>query len=376
MNSDNLNSFFDNLNLEQQQEKKIVAKDYESLADRNPDLMRERDREYKDVEKHFVRTNYWLKTAQKIARQDGKQNGLKYLTLPAYYRLDVSLLYREGLLEITEKDEEGNAKEINVAAFEVESDKYGRMTRQVPSFKLFCLDKVENALVDSDNPYYEGLLSLFPFDIINLDLTTSLTPVREGPYTKTLKAIDELFRRQSSSRFEWAFFLTVRNMPENWENATLNQLIDNLQQNIDNHPEVAEALLDRYQVHSVNDLKEKDDKTCISQASVKWLIDIGHRHELNMHSLRCCYYSRYSIGVPPYDIYKYVVTFQRHRPLDTKVPTSIVPPVLPYKVSNLVQCVSEHKPMDIEDKLMNISEHKPIFEDLEKDVDELCKMVE
>src|SRR5579871_272918 len=55
-----------------------------------------REREYRDLEKHWVRWR-WLKVAHEIVSRNGKQ--LRYLTLPAYYRLDVSLFMKHGLIQ-------------------------------------------------------------------------------------------------------------------------------------------------------------------------------------------------------------------------------------------------------------------------------------
>src|SRR5580693_7000770 len=76
-----------------------------------------REREYRDVEKHWVRGR-WLKVAQDIVSRNGRQ--LKYLTLPAYYRLDVSLFMKHDLIDTTMED---GKLVCEVAAFETDPTK-------------------------------------------------------------------------------------------------------------------------------------------------------------------------------------------------------------------------------------------------------------
>lgn len=151
-------------------------------------MLREREREYTDVEKHFIRTRVWLKMAQKIKEANGRQ--LKYLTLPSYYRLDVSLFIRENLLSSHVRD----GREItSVVAFETQPERFARMAGQEPGYQLFGLDSIENAMLDGNNAYYRDLLTAFPFDLVNLDLTSTLTPAHEGPYSRTMQAVDAVF---------------------------------------------------------------------------------------------------------------------------------------------------------------------------------------
>src|SRR5204863_4380562 len=112
---------------------------------------------------------------------------------------------------------------------ETEPSKYGRMVGHSPPFRLFGRGAIEDAIIDASNEYYDQLVGLFPFDIVNLDLTTSLTPRHEGPYSRIMQAIDVVFRRQVDCKGKWAFFLTMRNVPDDWETGALEQLFSNLE---------------------------------------------------------------------------------------------------------------------------------------------------
>lgn len=366
-----LEAYFDQLDREKEQEEPTVG--IVSLANRNIDLIRERDDEYRDIEKHFVRRNYWLKVAQRIKSQ--KHSSLRYLTLPAYYRLDVSLFLQEDLIEVTERNEDGTPKEIYVAAFETEPTKYGRMAGQSPNYKMFGLGKIEDALTETGNKYYRHLLDLFPFDIINLDLTNSLTPDNEGPFSRTLQAIDNIFKRQAENPSVWALFLTFRNMPENWNERTLEILFNNLQENL-KHGMVSKKFFDHYQVHDVRGLQEKNLRQCISQAVIKWLVDRSHHYGMKLESINCCKYTRYPGGrISRYDIYKHVLLFSKGSIHPTNIPTKSMPDQA-WTITDLVNCIEQHKCEDIEDKLLEIQGKKSIFEMLASEIDALCGLIE
>ena len=368
-------SYYDDLSQEEVQEKKLAPQTDTIIHEKDAELIIGREREYRDVEKHWIRKNVWLKTAQNIAKHKPHGNPLRYLTLPAYYRIDVSMLLQHGLLQVTEKNAEGTAKEIYVAAFETDEIKYGRMSGQVPSYKMFGLGKIEDALTDTNNRYYQKLLDLFPFDIINLDLTNTLAPRREGPYSKTMRAIEEIFQRQAPHGSKWALFLTFRNMPDQWSDHTLQQLFDNLQKNLNDHALVRETFYKRYQQINVEGLRKENAKLCISQAVVKWLVDRAHHYSLKLESISCCFYSRYPKGVSPYDIYKHVYVFSRGKRDSAIIPTKGTPSQS-WMLSDLADCVHKHKCVDVEEKLAIIDDKWPIFQQLEQDIKSLCDLID
>jgi len=368
---------------EEEQEKaqeKILKGEVETdLANINPEMVREREREYRDIEKHWVRKNVWVRIAKKIRDQKNiNQKGrgrLRYLTLPAYYRLDVALLLAEDLLEITKETREGAPDEIYVAAFEVEATKYGRMVGQIPRFRLFGLSSIEDALTDSQNEYYHDLRTSFPFDLVNLDLTTSLTPNHEGPYSRTMKGINEIFARQSGYS-PWGLFLTFRNLPSDWEQSAIDQLLGNLQNNIDTYPAVKETFNNKYHVSTTSDLRKSNEKECISQAVVKWLVDRAHAHEFKMDLLECYYYSRYNPGLPTYDIYKFALIFSKGEMHQATIPTKDTPRQS-WMGHDLITCVKKHQCKDVEDTILKLADNgKPtILDDLRKEVDKFCALI-
>lgn len=370
------NALYSLFDQEEKQEQDVVEGRSSFIASVNADLFKEREREYRDIEKHWVRTKVWLRAAKQIAERKGSERSLRYLTLPAYYRIDVSLLLREQLIQVTQTGENGQAEEIYVAAFETDPTKYGRMSGQTPSFKLFGRTEVEKALTDPSNPYYRELQDLFPFDVVNLDLTTSLTPRHEGPYTKTMEAIETIFRRQAGACTNWALFLTVRNMPVNWQASTIDQLYHNLQQNLDEHPKVLESFSNLYHVTTVAELVEREPKTCISQSVLKWIVDRSHHHNFKLDSNACYRYVRKPEGLDPYDIYKHVLVFSEGVIHQATIPTKGIP-TQSWMIDDLASCVEKHKCKNVQEEIKKLSHSAPhVIRDLTQDIDVLCRVID
>jgi hypothetical protein len=374
--TDALQRVFDELSQEETQEEASQKLESSLLSDSDPEILREREREYRDDEKHWVRRNPWLKVAKEIALEASEKHGrgIRYLTLPGFYRLDVSLLLKEKLLE-AEFDADGAIRSAYVAAFEADPTKHGRMVGHLPEFRLFGLSNVEDALTVEGNPYYSQLLELFPFDIINLDLTTSLTPAHEGPYSKTMRAIEAVFSRQAEYASKWALFLTFRNVPTDWEAQTLEQLFDELQRNLDQYPKAHEVFRNLYSENTVSQLNMNAPERCISQAVAKWLVDRANSHNIRLNSMSCYSYKRYPLGIPPYLISKHVFTFSRGQVLPGNIPTKGTPRQS-WMEDNVVTCIERHRCVDVEEKLVQLSHSVPdIWERLRAEVSELCHSI-
>lgn len=368
-----LENVYEQLNEEAAQEELTSDAETSFLASIDPEIHREREREYRDPEKHWVRREVWLKTLRDLSKE--KKRGLRYLTLPSFYRLDVSLFLRENLLEFIKTDAGVSTNAVYVAAFELDPTKYGRMVGQSPPFILFGRGAIEDAIVDASNEYFEQLASLFPFDVVNLDLTTSLTPRHEGPYSKTMQAIDTVLRRQADCAGRWALFLTVRNVPNDWEKRALKQFFENLQSNLTTYPKAQQVFFERYQETDVVGLKNKDTKMCISQSVAKWLTDRANSYGVRLETMNCYRYDRYSEVYDPYTIAKYVLVFSKGPILSARVPMKAIPRQS-WMDDDVVTCIKKHKLIDVQDKLLRLNENVPsIFDDLEKDIQELCDML-
>jgi len=365
------------LNKEGQQEKSAFEEGNSLLIGKDANLIRKREEEYRDIRKQWVRREVWLQTVKSILKKKEKKGNaqrIRYLTLPARHRLDVSLFLKEGLLEITKKIK-GEPEEIYVVAFENDPAKFALMEKHMPSFRLFGCASIEDVLTDENNKYYYELRNLFPFDVVNLDLTTSLTPEHEGPYSKTMDAVDTIFDIQSGQGIDWALFLTFRNVPEDLEAGARTQLFQNLQNNIDNYPEVLEVFQNRYGKNSVHDLEKSDVKKCISQSIAKWLVDRAHQHKYKVGLIQTYRYPRFNVGIPPYEIYKHVLELTPAGINPANIPTKNIP-LQSWMTRDLKKCVVQHKCTDVEDITIRLVENAPAkIRELEDEVESLCKMI-
>lgn len=367
---------------EQEQDRQAAAAPF---VTENGALFAGREREYNDPEKHWVRERCWMIVAKDIASSilAVEKRRLRYFTLPGYYRLDVSLLLREGLLEITDVDGDGKPSRVYVAAFETDPTKFARMRGHMPAFSLFGCCQVEDALVNPKNPYYTDLNQLFPFDVINLDLTTTLTPHREGPYTRTMQAIDGILARQKHHLTKWAMFLTFRNVPDEWDSEAFLQLLANFQQNLDVHPKVQEAFSKRYNEVRVEALRQSDPKVCLCQAVVKWIVDRAHTYHIQVKEQHCYQYDRYSVNVPAYTITKLALVFVRAEVFAGKLPGFGTPPQ-PWREDDVASCIARHRSIDVEEVLVRSADkqlerpselREDVFAKLNSDVDALALML-
>ena len=330
------------------------------------DVFRDREQEYRDLEKHFVRWK-WLEEAKSIRKENGRE--LRYLTLPAYYRLDVSLFDKHGLLLATEQ---ANDRVLEVAAFEAEPTKFGRMASHSPRLRLFGATTVESALIDKSNSYYKELARLFPFDLINLDLTTSLTPDHEGPYSRTMQAVDEIFRRQGTHVGTWGLFLTFRNVLDEWEITARTKFLENLQSNLDRFPHVQDAFTKRYHQPSVGALVSKDSQNALSQAVSKWITDRAHSYSLKVDAIGSFHYLRTPPGIPPYDITKLLFRFSKGTLSTAKIPMKDLPRQ-GWMDDQLVSCIEKHKYVNVKTEISRIAEKKASI--LRQEIDDLCNVV-
>ena len=355
------------LSHEADQDKAAVERSQSYLAAADPAQLEHREREYRDVEKHFVR-NIWLRYAQSVAGENSRK--IKYLALPAYYRLDVSLFQKHNVLDSTETSDGKTI--LAVSAFETDPTKFARMMSQSPAMQLLALSSVEEALTDKKNKYYFELLKLFPFDVVNLDLTTSLTPQHEGPYSTVMRAIEEIMVRQASHAGDWALFLTFRNVADEWEETALETFLNNLQRNLDQHPEVRDSFVTAYNCTSVKKLSDQDMKKAITQSVIKWLVDRAHHYGIRLVGSRSYYYQRYEAPAS-YTITKLMLRLTRGEIADTVIPTKDVPRQT-WMNQDLLRCIERNQRRDVEEILLSGPPEKLVK--LETEIDELIKMAD
>lgn len=339
-------NFMETLSEESAQDAAALQDDVSFLLSANASNLVRREMEYNDPEKQFVRGE-WLRYAGELNKRLGRQ--LSYLTLPAYYRIDVTMMLEKDFLA---KRRENGRDVLKVAAFETDPTKFARMRVLSPEFRVFGNCRLEDAMTDPKNIYHDDLRRMFPFDMINFDLTTSLTPQHEGPYSRVMQALEEVMKRQASSYDEWVLFLTFRNSEAEWEQTALNVFIDNLQSNLDQWPSVRDKFVGKLQVNNAKALQKKDPSSAIIQSVAKWLVDRGHTYGIGCEKIDSYRYQRYSEGLDPYTISKLLMRFKRGPRTQAIIPTKATVRET-WMETDLVRCIEQNKHKDIEALLLD-----------------------
>ena len=334
------------------------------LSSANALNMVRREKEYIDPEKQYVRGR-WVVFAEELRTK--LLRPLTYLTLPAYYRFDVTMMLEKNLL--SSRRVEGR-EIMKVAAFETDPGKFARMSGTSPAFGLLGNCALEEAITNPQNPYHADLSRMFPFDMINFDLTTSLTPKHEGPYSRVMQALEEVMRRQATRHEEWVLFLTFRNSEADWEQTALSTFITNLQENLDRWPAVRDAFVGKLGASNAKDLQGRDPETAIVQSVGKWLVDRAHVYGQSCEKSESYRYRRYAEGVEPYVISKLLMRFKRGTSTRAVIPTKAIVQEA-WMEADLIRCIDQNRHKDVESILLA---YEPKIEELRQETERLVSV--
>jgi len=191
----------------------------------------------RDPIKQYVRHFGWLQVIQDFIdrrREVGVDRPLRYLTIPGSNASDIGLLWRAGLLTRTNDGFPHVAICDETSADEVVA-KLGRL------------------LGYSGSPFHHAvrwpqgeLCSLFPFDVVNLDLCGAMVTgsTKRNKALKNLVGIRRVFRLQRGQGF---LLLLTASVDNNTARDTLERILVN---NLDNEDKFRETYLSRYDVPS------------------------------------------------------------------------------------------------------------------------------
>lgn len=366
MSNGDVDQFVAELDKEADQEAAATAQDGSYFGDAPGDeVMVRRAREYDDLPKHVVRRKHWLTVATALHQAKGK--GLRLLTLPGRHALEVALYEKNGLLERTEGGDD-TEPEIYVVGFETSPEVFGLLQAGRFRFKrLFDGDLVQ-ALADGNSKHRRELAALFPFDVVNLDLTVNLVAPSEGPNGPVLIAIRECFKLQGAQQHDWALMLTFRaGLAETDQNA-LDTWRTEFQRNLDEHPAVKEACHAAHGSVSATDLFARNEEEALSQFAAKWIVDQAHAHDWKVVSSKHLRYHRDHPG-GRYSIRKIVFRFSTGTVPRHTIPTRRAAP-LAWHIDDLVTVVRA-KSIDIEEAVNRLRTHETYWKELETEIEEL-----
>lgn len=153
---------------------------------------------FKDsYEKQYVRRNLWLIEIKSFIRKIQEKNP-KYLCMPGQKAIFAKILVKENILSFD-----------NIIACEINKNIANDISVELPGCKIIRgnidrllgipLEHSKKELSSSEQKIQEKLLSLFPFDIINLDYEGEAIPLDENNLSYRVKVWQTIIERQYNS---------------------------------------------------------------------------------------------------------------------------------------------------------------------------------
>ncbi len=301
---------------EVEQERNVVAGSGSIFAEApSDDTLRARSREYDDPVKHWVRKSLWLRLVRQLHRRRGRP--LRLLTLPGRHAIEVKLYEKEGILA-TINDSHG--ERLDVVAFEYEPTAYGLLATAEPRLDRVINGSLVDALVKSDDPKAEELRGAFPFDVVNLDLTSNLVAPREAPYGEVLQAVEACLTRQRTLDDEWLLMITFRAVQGHTNAETERQLQQIFEQNLADYDQLRTTFVELHGDVSPSELLESSYEGALGAFFAKWLVDASVRNGWEVARLEHAFYRREALG--GYQIRKLVARLRPQHVDDQRIPHS------------------------------------------------------
>jgi len=260
---------------------------------------------YEDPKKHFVRVNGWLPAARMRLKKN-RRTHLRYFTLCGQRAIDVLHLRREGLLR---HDGRGYPE---LVFCEEDRNTYTQIDRLLRVYKRGFLCPLEKI---ADEPEFE---SVFPFDIINLDLTRSCFPKREPPTSSTIKSIARMIESQKGINFDLFITFRAESAAENKEAIQI--LRRNMEQNFKRNPELEDVFLKVTHAEPAQ-LVSQDYVSFIMKCFPKLIIRYGYDNDYLVHCDQEYKYKRFPPWRKRYFILKFLFDFDADRLKEARTAT-------------------------------------------------------
>ena len=193
--------------------------------------------------KQFVRRQGWLRQAllrKTKIEESGRQDPLKYFTLCGAEALDVLYLASQGVLDFDGRGYPG------VVFCEADSDCLADIISRLGRTLHYFPDRLENVVLDVQNPFNAEFERLIAFDIFNLDFSGVCFPRRDAPYSQTLQVLTKIISLQGVVEADFDLFVTFR-AERSRENATaLQELKRNMKENFGRHTGIRDSFSGRH----------------------------------------------------------------------------------------------------------------------------------
>jgi hypothetical protein len=175
-------------------------------------------------QKRYIRNYIWAKYAKERIKKD-KLDYIKYFTLTAAECYDILVLKEQGLLNVIE--ERGITKYQHVAFCEKDDEKYALIQKKLPGAN-HNKGSYEN-MIGAHGTIGANIQKWFPFDVINLDLTSAIFSSEKN---LVIVALKKTFEIQSSKNKSFTLFLTIPSKEEEDTQTGKDMLDDNLRSNL------------------------------------------------------------------------------------------------------------------------------------------------
>ena len=343
-----------------------------------------------DAVKHYVRYDGWLEACQ--ARNRRVKNAIEgqrrtqpftYFSFCASQAIDVFMLEKAKLLQ-----RDRNTKRLNHVFFCEENDtEFEKISNLLGSreagflgnFKDFVLfeDNADTINIDvsNNNMPVPGSLalrqklenrrlnldfrSLFPLDVVNLDICGIFFPPATNVVSPMLEAVDRIFKwqRENQSREDahtsegFTLIITTHVEADACNPDVLTQLVNIAQSNIDDYPEFGQKLDRKYGYSSPTLLKDNNFPVFFSIIFPKVIAHVARKHDWFGKHRKIYLYTRPSH--PQYHMMCSVVHYERMPTVPHQLPgvsRQLWPNGYENRYLNEICNIVTYRPVDVNQK--------------------------
>jgi len=262
---------------------------------------------YLNPVKHYVRKYGWLPSAQRRLqnlRSNPRRAGdfARYFSLCGPHAIDVILLANNRIIQRSLRGYPGTV--VCESKLEVFRDISPRLGQCAGAFHGTFEDVVQK-------PSFERVC---PFDIINLDFTSTLFPNWDRPSSNTVKAIQRIMEIQEKYQRGFDLYLTFRARRQESNPSAVEELSRMMEDNLQDDQD-AKSLFTQHCGPSVRGLLEKDFCDFIARTIPKLLIEFGAQHHFIGEHVATYSYMRQKRGGDGrsrivYYIVKFILAFE------------------------------------------------------------------
>jgi len=263
---------------------------------------------YMDVKKHYVRMMGWLPVLKRYAAS--RKGGVRYFSLCAKLALDIRYFRRAGVLPYDDQEK----RYPTVGFVEQEAQDYATISETLGKTRLGIHGNLERVLLRPDEcpEDSQALKQSLPYDVVNLDFTGDVIPVRDAPYSSTIRGIEKLVALQMEcGARDWHMFLTFRACRSTANEEATTELLEILESNLREREALA-AYGDRPRPSVVRDSEYQE---FLRVGFAKYLAGSAAHAGLAMTLEGSYVYPRQPVNGPPYHIVKLIVGFSPLRSL-------------------------------------------------------------